>query len=270
MSDAASALAPQRSWETPGVRSSALGTLGVVCFFVVLGVADRHVALRGQLGLGVLTWVVLIAVLSRVSVERRLQTLFVVCAATCAEVIGSILWGVYTYRLHNLPLFVPPGHGLVYLGGIGLGESALVRARPRLFVGAVACAALAWGIAGLTVLPRSDVGGALGTAVFLVFLLRGRAPAIYAGVFCVVCFLELWGTAIGIWTWHPVTPGLGLTMGNPPSGAASGYVLFDIAAIWAAAQLPRALRRSSRGTEPAAYVEVPAPRSSSAAGFSTP
>jgi hypothetical protein len=143
----------------------------------------------------------------------------------------------------------------VYLGGIGLGKSALVRARPRLFVGAVACAALAWGVAGLTVLPRSDVGGALGVAVFLFFLLRGRAPTIYAGVFCVVCFLELWGTAIGIWTWHPVTPGLGLTMGNPPSGAASGYVLFDIAAIWAAirvSQVPRAARRSSREIAPSA------------------
>ena len=255
------------------MRSPALGTLGVVGLFVALGIADRHVALRGQLILGVLTWAVLLAALSRVPFERRLQTLCVVCAATCAEVIGSILWGVYTYRLHNLPLFVPPGHGLVYLGGIGLGESALVRARPRLFIGAVACAALAWGVAGLTVLPRSDVGGALGVAVFLFFLLRGRAPAIYAGVFCMVCFLELWGTAIGIWTWHPVTPGLGLTMGNPPSGAASGYVLFDIAAIWAAvraSQVPRAARRSSRGTAPAAYVDVPAPRSSSAAGFSTP
>jgi hypothetical protein len=67
--------------------------------------------------------------------------------------------------------------------------------------------------------------------VFLFFLVRGRAPAIYAGVFVVVAFLELWGTAIGLWQWHAVTPGLGLPMGNPPSGAVSGYVLFDIVAI---------------------------------------
>jgi hypothetical protein len=81
-------------------------------------------------------------------------------------------------------------------------------------------------------------------SVFLFFLFRGRAPAIYAGVFVVVAFLELWGTAIGLWQWHAVTPGLGLPMGNPPSGAVSGYVLFDIVAIAVTARIVgrRALR----------------------------
>ena len=30
------------------------------------------------------------------------------------------MWGLYGYRLDNLPAFVPPGHGLVYLGGLSL------------------------------------------------------------------------------------------------------------------------------------------------------
>ena len=38
----------------------------------------------------------------------RAQALVVVVVATCAEVVGSIIWGVYTYRLENLPSFVPP------------------------------------------------------------------------------------------------------------------------------------------------------------------
>jgi hypothetical protein len=37
--------------------------------------------------------------------------------ATVAEVTGSIIWGVYSYRLHNLPTFVPPAHGLVFIAG---------------------------------------------------------------------------------------------------------------------------------------------------------
>ena len=36
----------------------------------------------------------------------RAQTLVVVVVATCAEVVGSLIWGVYTYRLENLPSFV--------------------------------------------------------------------------------------------------------------------------------------------------------------------
>ena len=235
--------APLESSESEAVPNRpALFTLGVILFFVALGLADRGVGLHGQLVLGGVTWVVLLAALRPLSAERRLQTLLVVVVATGMEVVGSILWGVYTYRLHNLPLFVPPGHGLVYLGGISLSQTAFVRARPRLFVRAVACCAAAWGLAGLTVLPRLDVGGAIGVAVFLFFLLRGRAPAIYGGVFVVVLFLEIWGTAIGLWQWHALTPGLGLAMGNPPSGAMSGYVLFDIVALAVTARLLRGRR----------------------------
>ncbi len=226
----------------------ALFSLGVILFFVALGLADRGVGLHGQLVLGAITWAVLLAALRPLSTERRLQTLLVVVVATGMEVVGSILWGVYTYRLHNLPLFVPPGHGLVYLGGISLSQAAFVRARPRLFVGAVAACAAAWAVAGLTLLPRFDLGGAIGVSVFLFFLLRGRAPTIYGGVFVMVLFLEIWGTAIGLWQWHAITPGLGLPMGNPPSGAMSGYVLFDVVALAVTARLLRGR-----------HVPVPAP-----------
>lgn len=217
----------------------ALFSLGVILFFVALGLTDRRVGLQGQLVLGGVTWAVLLAALRPLSTERRLQTLLVVVVATGMEVVGSILWGVYTYRLHNLPLFVPPGHGLVYLGGISLSQTAFVRARTQLFVGAVACCAAAWALVGLILLPRLDVGGAIGVALFLFFLLRGRAPAIYAGVFVVVLFLEIWGTAIGLWQWHATAPGTGLAMGNPPSGAMSGYVLFDVVALAVTARLLR-------------------------------
>jgi len=217
-------------------------TLAVLGVFVGLGLADRHVDLTGQLGLGVATWAVLAVALWRLPLERRVQTLLVVGVATCMEVGGSILWGVYTYRLHNLPLFVPPGHGLVYLAGISLSETALVRARPRAFVALVTVCAAVWGLLGLTALPRFDLGGAIGVSVFLFFLWKGRAPVIYGGVFFVVLFLELWGTAVGLWQWHAVTPGLGLPMGNPPSGAMSGYVLFDIVAIAVTGALLRRLR----------------------------
>jgi hypothetical protein len=228
---------PPLEWSESG---SMRFTLGVLLVFVGLGLADRHVDLAGQMGLGAATWVVLLVALWRLPLERRVQTLLVVAVATCMEVVGSILWGVYSYRLHNLPMFVPPGHGLVYLAGISLSQTTLVRARPRGFVAVVAACAAAWGLLGLTALPRFDLGGAIGVSVFLFFLWRGRAPAIYGGVFFVVLFLEIWGTAVGLWQWHAVTPGLGLPMGNPPSGAMSGYVLFDIVAIAVTAALRRA------------------------------
>jgi hypothetical protein len=182
-----------------------------------------------QLGLGALTWCVLALVLARVPRERRAQALGVVAFATVGEVTGSLIWGVYTYRLHNLPLFVPPAHGLVYLTGLAL-ATALAR-HARVLVAAAAVAAATWGLLGLTVLPRRDVAGAVGVPLLLVFFWRGRNRAIYAAVFLVVASLELYGTAIGTWRWAHDLPGLGIPDGNPPSGVASGYVWFDVMAL---------------------------------------
>jgi hypothetical protein len=203
----------------------------VVAFFLAVFRIDVAVGLGGQLVLGAVTWLVFGAALVPLTPEGRVRALLVVAAATCMEVVGSIVWGVYTYRLGNLPLFVPPGHGLVYLTGLRLTQTNLVSRHQRAFVAVVAAVALVWAVAGLTVLPRTDASGALGMTVFLVFLLRGRAPSLYGAVFLVVAMLEISGTAVGVWAWKDVVPGLQLPSGNPPSGAASGYVLFDIVAI---------------------------------------
>ena len=105
-----------------------------------------------------------------------------------------------------------------------------------------------WGILGLTVLPRLDVAGALGVPLLLLFLWRSESRVAYAGVFVVVAILELYGTAIGTWRWNEALPGLGIPDGNPPSGAASGYVCFDVAALLLA---PRLLALRTRLPAPA-------------------
>ena len=87
--------------------------------------------------------------------------------------------------------------------------------------------------------------------MLLLFLWRGRAPAVYAGVFFAVAFLEIYGTAVGTWRWAAEVPGLGVPDGNPPSGAASGYVFFDIAALALAPWLLLAWRRLGAAAVPA-------------------
>jgi hypothetical protein len=198
-------------------------------YLVALLALDHFASYPEQLLLGVITWCVLFGALSRVSLERRAQTVGVVCFATIGEVTGSLIWGVYHYRLHNLPLFVPPAHGLVYLTGLSV--AAAFGRHTRALVAVAAVAAAGWGLLGLTVLPRRDVAGAIGVPLLLVFLWRGRNRAIYAGVFLVVASLELYGTAIGTWRWAHELPGVGIPDGNPPSGVASGYVWFDVMAL---------------------------------------
>jgi FtsH-binding integral membrane protein len=191
--------------------------------------ADHFASYHEQLALGVVTWLVLLGALTRVTLERRVQTLGVVAFATIGEVTGSLIWGVYHYRLHNLPLFVPPAHGIVYLTGLAL--AATLREHARALVVTAATVAATWGLLGLTVLPRRDVAGAVGVPLLLLFLWRSRNRAIYAAVFLIVTGLELYGTAIGTWHWARELPGLGIPDGNPPSGVASGYVWFDVMAM---------------------------------------
>jgi hypothetical protein len=210
---------------------------------------DTQISLYGQLALGALTFGVLAAALLPLPPLVRAQAVGVVLFATVGEVTGSLVWGVYHYRLHNLPLFIPPAHGIVYLSGLAL--AAIVR--ERLVVAVAAVGAIGWGLAGLTVLPRLDVAGAFGVPLLCVFLWRSRSRAVYAGVFLVVAALELYGTSIGVWRWAHDLPRLGIPDGNPPSGVASGYVWFDVMALLIAPWLTRSarmLRRARRWSPP--------------------
>jgi hypothetical protein len=65
-------------------------------YLAALLAVDTQVDLRGQLVLGALTWAVLIAAAWTLATGRRWQVAVVICAATVAELTGSILWGVYT------------------------------------------------------------------------------------------------------------------------------------------------------------------------------
>ncbi len=209
-------------------RLPLLTLVTVVVSIVAVLAADRHVDRGGQLVLGLLTAALLVCLLTFQPRTVRLQTVAVVGFATIGEVIGSLVWGLYGYRLGNLPAFVPPGHGLVYLAGLSLATMLTRRSTALLLTAGVV--AVAWGVAGITVLPSPDASGTMGCAFLVGVLLLTRRP-VYAGVFVVVVALELYGTAIGTWAWEPVVPGLGLTQGNPPSGVASGYVVFDVLAL---------------------------------------
>jgi hypothetical protein len=235
------------------VARAAVPAVAGAAYLAALLALDHFATYPQQLALGAVTWIVLAFALVRVPVERRVQALGVVAFATVGEVTGSLLWGVYSYRLHNLPLFVPPAHGLVYLTGLALATA--LRARVRELVAAAAVVAATWGLLGLTVLPRRDVAGAIGVPLLLVFLWRGRNRAVYAGVFLVVASLELYGTAIGTWRWARELPGLGIPDGNPPSGVASGYVWFDVMALLVAPMILSLIRSLSERDDRATATE---------------
>jgi hypothetical protein len=210
-----------------------LVSAGVVLTWIlfVLGV-DSVVELTGQRLLGLLTWVLLLALLRQGSTGTRVQVAVVVIFATLVEYCFAGWLGVYVYRLHNVPAFVPPAHGLVYLAALCIGRSAILDRVSRPLIAGTVLIGGVWSLWGVTLAPRRDVLGLVWFGCLLVFLARSRQPLVFVGAFLVVSMIELVGTALGTWTWSVVDPVMGwVSIGNPPSGAAGGYGWFDTAAL---------------------------------------
>jgi len=218
--------------------------IALVVYWPVLLYADARVqALTQQYILGALTFAFLFFAMRFSPPSERRQIWLMVGIATCVELFCSVVWGLYRYRWGNVPLFVPPGHGLLYLFALRAARTPLMVNHGRT-VGRVALAcATVWAIGGLTVGPlltgRVDALGALLWPVF-VWLMRKPAAVVYAASFFITAELELLGTAFGIWTWAHVAPVIHLPAGNPPSVIAGGYCVMDAAASKVATLLPAA------------------------------
>lgn len=218
----------------------------VLATVTVVLVIDASSALWMQRLLGLMTWSVLIAILVRESPLVRAQTAIVVVFATAVEYTFSPLFEVYVYRFDNVPLYVPPGHGLVYLAALSIGRAVFVRAHARACTIAVLLVGGGYAAYGVTFAERSDVLGVFWYLCLAGFLLWGPSRGLYVGAFLVVTYLELVGTALGTWTWQPRDPTGIVAIGNPPSGAAGGYGWFDLAALVAAPALLTGLNALTR------------------------
>jgi hypothetical protein len=210
---------------------SARGSIAFVAAFIAYWLValplDSVAGAEQQLLISFATWTFLAAALALQPPAVRVQVLTLVCVATVLEVIGSLIWGAYRYRLGNLPLFVPAGHGLFYLAALRAASVPVLQRNARPIVIAVAGASTAYMLWGLIRPPLPDLLGFVTWAIFIRFIVRGRYPLLYAVSFVLTLALELYGTGWGIWRWSPVLPGLLLPAGNPPTGIGAAYAAMD-------------------------------------------
>jgi hypothetical protein len=211
----------------------------LVFTFVGLFADSRVTALWQQYMLGALSFAALYLAALKAPREQRLQVWICVGVATGYEIFGSLVWGIYRYRFHNLPLYVPAGHGIVYLFGLLAASTPIVQRHGRRLAYAVLGAATMWAALGLTALPivtgRMDVQGALWLPYLAWFLLRSPRWPVFAAIFIIVGELEICGTSFGNWYWMPVAPWTHIPSGNPPSVVAGGYCVIDatvLSALW--------------------------------------
>jgi hypothetical protein len=157
-------------------------------------------------------------------VERRLLVLCTVIAGM-GEVVLSLVWGLYDYQFHNVPLFVPPGHALLMTLGLIVTRHIPLRISGW-WVGIVVAGAIGWG--GHAWITDMDRFGTVLCGLFLLCAAFGRARALYATMFVLALTMELYGTALGNWRWAASAPGLGLSQFNPPFSAGAFYGVLDL------------------------------------------
>jgi hypothetical protein len=195
--------------------------LVIVATLAVGLLVDVHTDLAGQTALSAAVWMVLFYVLRSVSGEERRALMACLVIATSGEIFLSLVWGLYTYRLGNIPMFVPPGHVLMLLLGL-----SLARAMPQSVMYAV------FGCATLYSLAAAVLGvDTFGVALFLVLALSALAmPSqrkLYASTFVLSLLLELYGTWLGNWTWAQNVPATALVTTNPPGVVGAFYCALD-------------------------------------------
>src|SRR5438477_9764294 len=156
-----------------GTVSARATVVLLVAFAAFSGTAlwiDRSTTPTGQLLVSVVAWLFLGAALLTQSVPIRRQVLALVAIATVLECVGSLVWGAYIYRLGNLPLYVPAGHGLFYLCALRAASLPVLQRHARAAVFAVTIGATGWMVYGLFGRALPDLLGFVTWAIFIRFI----------------------------------------------------------------------------------------------------
>lgn len=155
--------------------------------------------------------------------------IYAVILGFIGEYFFSRLLGMYTYRLENVPLYVPIGHAALYGRIFMFSKASIVRKHKKaveeLFAIAIAI------FATIYLLLFTDVFGFLMTIfVFILLWKRPKDRLFFYSMYILVAILEIGGTAFGCWKW----PNIGfavfdfLPSNNPPSGISLFYFLLNI------------------------------------------
>lgn len=162
---------------------------------------------------------------------KRVQELmmYAVIIGFLGEYLFSKYLGMYTYRLGNIPLYVPFGHAVLFARVFRFSKVSLVRKYHKSieqFFGSLIIL-----FASIYLLFFGDVFGFVMTLfVFLLLWKRPKDRLFFYTMYLLVAILEIGGTAFGCWKWPNTAFGIFelLPSNNPPSGISLFYFLLDI------------------------------------------
>ena len=163
-----------------------------------------------------------------------------VVIALGGEVVFSLLLGMYTYRLGSLPIYVPLGHTILYMGVYYFSHEPMVLAHKDRIVKTLYPLMILYASSWL-ILQNDLFGFLCAMLILLLFKRRPNVRLFFLVMFFVIAYLELLGTYFQAWRWPEIWFGrfAFVPSANPPSGISVFYFAFDAGCLWVYSRLNR-------------------------------
>ena len=213
-------------------------SLGTLFLFIAFGLfldssyvvamtknAQTYANISMLIGFSVVFW--------KVNTRIREQMIAAVVIAVLGEYLFSIALGMYTYRLENVPHYVPLGHALVYVAVLYFSKAAAILKYKKKLIIFLSIFILIYATVFLIV--KKDVFGFVMTlATLLILRKKPRERLFYLTMYVTVAYLEIIGTHYLCWKWPATAWGVFdfLPSHNPPSGISLFYFLLDLGTLW--------------------------------------
>ena len=213
-------------------------TLGLLYLFFVVGLfLDSfymvEITENAQIYANALMLFVFTITFFKVTKRIKEQMLAAVLIGFFGEYLFSVLLGMYTYRLGNVPLYIPFGHAFVYIAVLCFSKAASIKKHRILLEKVFAISIFIY--ASMFLIFKNDVFGFVMTiATLLILRNKPRERLFYLTMYISVAVLEIIGTTYECWWWPstawnviPFLPSY-----NPPSGISLFYFLLDLGCLW--------------------------------------
>lgn len=181
----------------------------------------------------VLVLVVFIYIYKKVSVKTKKLMIYGVIIAILGEIFFSLVLGMYTYRLDNLPLYVPLGHAIVYVAVYYMIKEPLVLKHQNKIINTLYLLILLY--SSLWLFYGDDLFGFICMLLILyIFYKNPQTKLFFTFMFFMIVYLELLGTYYQCWYWPEIwfDKISFVPSANPPSGISVFYFAFDIGCLW--------------------------------------
>ena len=198
-------------------------TVFALAIFTIVGGIwlDAQAWRWSQAAVDVWVWAAFAWVFLRTDSAERRRLIVCVIVAALGECFLGFVWGLYEYRLGNLPLFIPPGHALVFAAG-----TRMARFVPSSAPALIGFALAPFCLVGL--LRGVDTQGPFWYLLLIFFLTRGADRRFYAGMFLFALAVESYGTSLGAWRYFSQEHWFGLrTITSPPLWTGVFYCTLD-------------------------------------------